>query len=110
MLVKRLNGLLILLLLVGCNATDQADLKKDATKLAESGSRSLGNAGLSAKVNTVLNLRKGVDTSTFSVESEAGTITLKGTVASQKAKNLIFELVKETKGVERVVDKLTIKP
>jgi osmotically-inducible protein OsmY len=102
--------LLSLLSLVGCNAADQADLKKDATKLAESSTRSLANAGLAAKVNTVLNLRKGIDTSTFSVESEAGTITLKGTIPTTKAKKLILELVRETKGVERVVDKTVIKP
>ena len=102
--------LVSLLSLVGCNASDQADLKKDATKLAESSTRSLANAGLAAKVNTVLNLRKGLDTSTFSVESEAGTITLKGTISTTKAKKLILELVRETKGVERVVDKTVIKP
>jgi osmotically-inducible protein OsmY len=102
--------LLSLLSLVGCNAADQADLKKDATKLAESSTRSLANAGLAAKVNTVLNLRKGLDASTFSVESEAGTITLKGTIPTTKAKKLILELVRETKGVERVVYKTVIKP
>jgi osmotically-inducible protein OsmY len=102
--------LVSLLSLVGCNASDQADLKKDATKLAESSTRSLANAGLAAKVNTVLNLRKGLDASTFSVESEAGTITLKGTIPTTKAKKLILELVRETKGVERVVDKTIIKP
>ena len=102
--------LVSLLSLVGCNASDQADLKKDATKLAESSTRSLANAGLAAKVNTVLNLRKGLDRSTFSVESEAGTITLKGTISTTKAKKLILELVRETKGVERVVDKTVIKP
>jgi osmotically-inducible protein OsmY len=102
--------LLSFLSVVGCNAADQADLKKDATKLAESSTRSLANAGLAAKVNTVLNLRKGLDASTFSVESEAGTITLKGTIPTTKAKKLILELVRETKGVERVVDKTIIKP
>jgi len=102
--------LVSLLSLVGCNDSDQADLKKDATKLAESSTRSLANAGLAAKVNTVLNLRKGLDASTFSVESEAGTITLKGTIPTAKAKKLILELVRETKGVERVVDKTVIKP
>ena len=102
--------LLSLLSVVGCNAADQADLKKDATKLAESSTRSLANAGLAAKVNTVLNLRKGLDASTFSVESEAGTITLKGTIPTTKAKKLILELVRETKGVERVVYNTVIKP
>ena len=110
MFVKLLSALALGACLVGCNAADQADLKKDASKLAESGSRSLGNAGLAAKVNTVLNLRKGVDTSTFSVESEAGTITLKGTIPNQRMKELILELVRETKGVERLVDKTSIKP
>ena len=102
--------LLSLLSVVGCNAADQADLKKDATKLAESSTRSLANAGLAAKVNTVLNLRKGLDASTFSVESEAGTITLKGTIPTTKAKKLILELVRETKSVERVVYNTVIKP
>ncbi len=103
-------ALMLALSLVGCNAADQADLKKDASKLAESGTRSLGNAGLAAKVNTVLNLRKGVDTSTFSVESEAGTITLRGTIPNEKKKKLILELVRETEGVQRVIDKTSIKP
>ena len=102
--------LMPLLSLIGCNAADQTDLKRDATKLAESSTRSLGNAGLAAKVNTVLNLRKGLDTSTFSVESEAGTITLKGTISKLSAKKLVLELVRETKGVEKIIDKLVIKP
>ncbi|OWU66238.1 MAG: hypothetical protein CBB60_000495, partial [Armatimonadetes bacterium Cent15-Ar3] len=67
------------------------------------------NAGLAAKVNTVLSLRKGLDTSTFSVESEAGTVTLKGTTPTMKSKKLILELVRETKGVDRIIDKLTVR-
>ena len=102
--------LFLLAALAGCNAADQADLKKDASKLAESGTRSLGNAGLAAKVNTVLSLRKGMDTSTFSVESENETITLKGSVSTLKAKKLVIELVRETKGVEKIIDKLSVKP
>ena len=104
------KSLLLVACIAGCNATDQADLKEDAAKLAESGTRALGNAELAAKVNTVLNLRKGVDASTFSVESEAGTITLKGTLPSARAKKLILELVRETKGVEKINDQILIKP
>ncbi len=103
-------GVLALILLSGCNPTDQADIKRDAAKLAESSTRTLANAGLAAKVNTVLSLRKGLDTSTFSVESEAGTVTLKGTTPTMKSKQLILELVRETKGVDRIIDKLTVRP
>jgi osmotically-inducible protein OsmY len=94
----------------GCNPTDSKDIQRDATKLAESSTRSLINASLAAKVNTALALRKGVDMTKFSVKSEAGVVTLTGTISSRKEKLLILEMTKETRGVEKVVDKLAVKP
>ncbi|MCU0315702.1 MAG: BON domain-containing protein [Fimbriimonadaceae bacterium] len=96
--------------LVACNPTDAKELTQDAGQLAESGTRSLVNASLAVKVNTALGLRKGVDMTGLRVESEGGTITVSGHVRTAKEKALVLEIARETKGVEKVVDKLTIKP
>lgn len=94
--------------MTGCNSKDQSDLKSDTGKLIESGSRSLGNATLAAKVQTALSLRKGVSLLGVSVQSEAGTVTLEGMVGSLKEKQLIAEIARETKGVEKVVDLIKV--
>lgn len=97
-------------LLAGCNVTDSQELTNDAGKLAETATRSVANASLAVKVNTHLSLRKGVDMSGLRIESEGGTVTVLGHVHTPKEKSLILTLARETRGVERVVDKLRVDP
>ncbi len=103
-------ALLVGLLLVGCNATDSQELTQDVGKVAETATRSLANASLAVKVNTHLSLRKGVDMSGLRVESEGGTVTVSGHVHTPQEKSLVLTLARETRGVERVVDKLRVEP
>lgn len=98
------------LLLVGCNATDSQELTEDVGKVAETATRSLANASLAVKVNTHLSLRKGVDMSGLRVESEGGTVTVSGHVHTPQEKSLVLTIARETRGVERVVDKLRVEP
>lgn len=98
------------LLLVGCNATDSQELTQDVGKVAETATRSLANASLAVKVNTHLSLRKGVDMSGLRVESEGGTVTVSGHVHTPQEKSLVLTIARETRGVERVVDKLRVEP
>lgn len=98
------------LLLVGCNATDSQELTQDVGKVAETATRSLANASLAVKVNTHLSLRKGVDMSGLRVESEGGTVTVSGHVHTPQEKSLVLTIARETRGVERVVDRLRVEP
>lgn len=102
--------LVVVLVLGGCNATDAADLKGDAGKLAESAARSAVNASVVAKVNTALSLRKGVHMEGLHIEGEAGTITVGGHVRTAAEKKLVLEIARETRGVEKLVDKLRVEP
>jgi osmotically-inducible protein OsmY len=103
-------ALLVGLLLVGCNATDSQELTQDVGKVAETATRSLANASLAVRVNTHLSLRKGVDMSGLRVESEGGTVTVSGHVHTPQEKSLVLTIARETRGVERVVDKLRVEP
>lgn len=98
----------LLPLLVACNPTDAEDLQTDGTKMLETTVRSATNASVAVKVTTALSLRKGVEIGHMKVEAEGSTVTLSGHVHSQKEKDLILEITRETKGVEKVIDNLVV--
>lgn len=97
-------------LLAACNSTDAKDITQDAGKLAETAGRSAANAGVAAKVNTMLGLHKDVDISGLHIEAEGGTVTVGGHVNSKKEKALVLELTNKTRGVDKVVDRLRVQP
>lgn len=93
----------------GCNPTDAKELANDSGKLAETTVRSAANASVAAKVNTALSLRKSVDMSGLHVEAEGGTVTIGGHVNSVKEKKLVLEIVRDTRGVDKVIDKIRVE-
>ena len=95
--------------LAGCNEKDAASLKEDTKKLGDDIGPILKNSSLAAKVNTHLTLHKGVDLTGLHVDTQDGTATIGGHVKDENAKKTVLAIVKETTGVDKVVDKLTIQ-
>lgn len=96
--------------LTGCNPTDAKELASDAEQLGRTASRSAVNATLAGKVNTALSLRKGVHMEYLHIEAEKGEVKVGGHVETQKEKDLIIEIVSETRGVDKVIDELRVEP
>lgn len=103
------TGLLLALVLAGCNPTDTKDLAQDGGKIAETAARAAGNAGVAAKVNTMLGLHKDVDISGLHIEADGGTVTVGGHVGTAKEKKLVLDLAFKTRGVDKIVDKLRVE-
>lgn len=94
---------------LGCNPTDQDNLKQDAAKLAESTGRSLSNMSLAGKIKTVLGWRKGVDAGKIEVQTEQGIVTLSGKVDSIEQRSTVVTTVEGIEGVDKVIDKLEVR-
>ncbi len=97
------------ILLTGCNDRDAKNLTEDTRKLAQTSGVALANATLAGKVNGVLSIWKGVDMSGFKVSAEDGTLTLDGTVRNVEEKTRILNVVRNIRGVDKIVNKLTVK-
>ena len=95
---------------VGCNPQDQKNVTQDAQKLAASSGEALTNAGLAGKVNGVLSIWKGVDMSRLHVEAQDGVVTLEGSVRNTAEKKRVDFVAHQIRGVDKVVDNLTIQP
>lgn len=98
----------LLLLSLGCNARDAKELAQDAGKLGKTAVRAGTNAQLAGRVNAQLAQTKGVSMEGLKVEAENGTVTLSGKIRNESERNKILRLVKDIRGVERVVNKTTI--
>lgn len=94
----------------GCNPQDASNLKRDTSQLARTTAESLSNAGLAGKVNTVLSVWKGIDMSGFRAEVKEGEVTLVGHVRTSKERAEVLHVVNQVRGVEKVINKLTVKP
>ena len=95
--------------LSGCNPTDQKNVAQDAQKLAVSSGEALTNASLAGKVNGVLSVWKGVDMSSLHVQAQDGTVTLEGHVRNLAEKKRVDSVTHQIRGVDKVVDNLTIQ-
>lgn len=102
-------AVLVTLVLAGCNPTDTKDLAQDGGKVAETALRAASNAGVAAKVNTMLGLHKDVNLSGLHIEADGGTVTVSGHMGSAKEKKLVLDLANKTRGVDKVVDKLRVE-
>src|SRR5262245_10045410 len=98
------------LILIGCNPEDASNLKRDTSQLARSTGESLKNASLAAKVNGVLSVWKGIDMSGFRVEVKDGVVTLSGHVRTKEERREVEHVVKQVRGVDKVISSLTVKP
>lgn len=78
---------------------------------ASQGSTSVRNLGLGQQIETRLCQDKRLDATRIIVEvEEDGTAVLRGLVSSSAQKDTAVTLVRDTRGVERVVDHLAVPP
>jgi hyperosmotically inducible periplasmic protein len=92
----------------GVSATEKG-VQKAGEALTKTGSE-ITDAAILSTVKarfTDEDLLKGSD---INVDCDKQVVTLKGTVASQAGRDRAVELARSAKGVERVVDRLVIKP
>jgi hypothetical protein len=81
-------------------------------KTAEAANRAeaaLGDGALTAKIKSKMALDDLVHARDVGVSTEAGVVTLKGTVRSPTEHQRAVQLAKETAGVKQVVDHLTVE-
>ncbi len=102
-------ALLLPAALAGCNPQDQKNVAQDTKNLASSTGEALTNAGLAGKVNGVLSLWKGVDMSNLHVQAQDGVVTLEGHVRNAAERKRVNFVAHQIRGVDKVVDNLTIK-
>jgi hyperosmotically inducible periplasmic protein len=81
-------------------------------KVAEGANRAenaLEDGALTAKIKSKMALDDSVKALDINVDSNAGVVTLRGTVNSQAEKTRALQLARETSGVKSVEDKLVIR-
>ncbi len=84
---------------------------KDKTKsAAKSAETALSDSEITASVKTKLLADKTVGGLKIDVDTDHGVVTLTGPVTSATEKSTALRLAKETKGVKKVVSKLTVEP
>jgi len=84
---------------------------RDAKEQFASAKTSIQNMGVESRVYSRLHWDKALNDATIELSvSQAGVITLNGSVASPKAKVRAVELAQDTVGVTEVVDRLAVRP
>jgi osmotically-inducible protein OsmY len=97
-------------LVAGCNSQDASNLTHDMSQVARDAGKAAGNAQLEARVISVLTQRKGVSMEGLHIEEDHGVVTVSGHVRDAHEKRLVLDTVENTRGVDKVVDKLRIAP
>ena len=96
--------------LAGCNPTDRSDLQRDASQLGKTASRAAANATVAGKVETALDLRKGVSIKNLHVDADGSTVTIGGHVGSDQERKTVLDVANNTIGVDKVIDKMKVEP
>lgn len=68
----------------------------------------MDDAAITTSINSKLIGTKGVSTFDIDVDTYAGIVTLKGEVPSDAIRNKVIDICKRTKGVKKVISKLTL--
>lgn len=97
---------LSVIVLAGCNSQDASNLGKDTKQMASDAGHAFGGTALAAKVNTSLSLHKGIDMSGLHIEAQDSTVTVGGHVRDKHEHQVVISTVKDTTGVDHVIDKL----
>lgn len=95
--------------LAGCSAQDAHNIGEDTKKLGQDIGPAVGGAALNTKVSAHLVMHKGVDMSGLHIESSGTTVTVSGHVRDAGMHKKVIEALKETTGVDKVVDKLNLQ-
>jgi osmotically-inducible protein OsmY len=96
----------LVILLAGCNPEDVNNLKSDTQKLGQDIGPMVSGATLQTKVNLHLTLHKGIDMSRLHIDTKDKTVTVSGHVRDAGMHRRVIDTVRETTGVDKVVDKL----
>jgi hyperosmotically inducible protein len=84
-------------------------IKDDTTSKVKAAGRKTGDATITAAVKTKLATVKGVIANDINVDTNNGVVTLRGTVPEEAQKAKAEEVARNTAGVKRVVNELTVK-
>jgi len=84
-------------------------IKDDTTPKVKAAGRATKDATITATVKTKLATVKGVIANDINVDTNEGVVTLKGSVADAAQKAKAEEVARNTAGVKRVVNELTVK-
>lgn len=68
----------------------------------------VSEAGLTAKIKAKMALDDTISAAAIDVDSNGSTVTLSGRVGSQAERSRAVQMARETEGVTRVVDQLTV--
>jgi osmotically-inducible protein OsmY len=77
-------------------------------RLVRAAGQAADDAALAARVNGVLEIRRGLETQGIKVSAQEGVVTLAGRVSSQAQKRVAGEVAGSTVGVRRVVNRLKV--
>lgn len=86
-----------------------AKVGEDAAVAAQKTENALSDAGLTAKIKSKMALDDSVRARSIDVSTSDRVVTLRGTVRSAAEHDRAVQLARETDGVTRVVDNLTIQ-
>jgi hypothetical protein len=75
---------------------------------ANEAQRAVGNAGLTAKIKAKMALDDSIQATAIDVDTDGSVVTLTGTVRSEAERTRALQLARETEGVTRVVDRLSV--
>jgi hyperosmotically inducible protein len=93
---------------------EAGDLARDAGQVAREGTREAGQllaqGGLTAKVKTALLADETVPGTRIDVDTQGNTVTLSGGLASQSEIDRALAIARGVEGVERVENRLTLRP
>jgi len=82
---------------------------KDTEGAAKSTGRFLSDAEITSAVKTKLAADSGVHSLDVHVDTDKGIVTLTGEVRSDAEKANVARIARDTKGVKRVIDRMTVK-
>lgn len=86
-----------------------AKIGQDAAVAAQKTEDTLSDAGLTAKIKSKMALDDSVRARSIDVSTTDHVVTLRGTVRSAAEHGRAVQLARETNGVTRVVDQLTVQ-
>jgi hyperosmotically inducible protein len=86
-----------------------AQVGERTAEVANRAEAALGDGALTAKIKSKMALDDLVRARDVGVSTQAGVVTLKGTVRSATEHERAVQLAKETAGVKQVVDRLTVE-
>ncbi len=86
-----------------------AELGARAGQAAEVTQRVVADGSLTAKIKAKMSLDETVKALNIDVDTNSGVVTVKGVVHSQQERERALQLARETQGVTRVIDLLSVK-